>query len=104
MTRPSSPGTCTQISDRHEALLSSLPGLGDTQVSWLLLLYTAAPPPHSLPCALPHLAGHGALRTHTMLALLTALSASLLAEGPSLALHAPAVLTRRRSIPWRKLF
>ena len=31
------------LSARHEGLLASLPQLGDTQVSWLLLLYTAAP-------------------------------------------------------------
>ena len=70
------------LSDRHETLLSSLPGLGDTQVSWLLLLHTAAPRAQfalrTLPPRLTRDFAHG----HDA-RVLTVLSALLLAEGPS---------------------
>ena len=70
------------LSDRHETLLSSLPGLGDTQVSWLLLLYTAAPRAQFALRTLPPRLTRDFAHAHDA-RVLTVLSALLLAEGPS---------------------
>ena len=65
-----------------ETLLSSLPGLGDTQVSWLLLLYTAAPRAQFALRTLPLRLTRDFAHAHDA-RVLTVLSALLLAEGPS---------------------
>ena len=67
------------LSDRHEGLLTALPRLGDTQVSWLPLFYTAAS--HSqlaLRTLAPRLTRDVALAHDARV--LTALSTLLLAE------------------------
>ncbi|CAE7764170.1 unnamed protein product, partial [Symbiodinium necroappetens] len=68
------------LSDRHEALLLSLRGLGDTQVSWLLLLYTAAPRAQFAWRTLPRRWARDFAHAYDA-GVLTALSVLLLAAG-----------------------